>query len=259
MDCIPPDSSVHGILQARILEWVAMPSSRESPWPSLVKLTQSISNAKIIIFPHSSMNQNKYVLCVHNSPGRQQHLSDLVDVGRSRGGVFLLVSERKAKDHQLKHQSPGEATALPESMVRPSLEESHSSGPARTQSRGWQEADAPEVRAPAAPAPSHSCWSSCRGSPAEPTFCLGSAPCFPVFLACLPRRLDANRISSVPPSCFRGLHSLRHLWLDDNALTEIPVQALRSLSALQAMTLALNKIHHIPDYAFGNLSSLVVL
>ena len=30
MDCSPPGSSVHGILQARILEWVAMPSSRES-------------------------------------------------------------------------------------------------------------------------------------------------------------------------------------------------------------------------------------
>ena len=30
MECNPPDSSVHGILQARILEWVAMPSSRGS-------------------------------------------------------------------------------------------------------------------------------------------------------------------------------------------------------------------------------------
>ena len=28
MDCTPPGSSVHGILQARILEWVAMPFSR---------------------------------------------------------------------------------------------------------------------------------------------------------------------------------------------------------------------------------------
>jgi len=28
MDCSQPGSSVHGILQARILEWVAMPSSR---------------------------------------------------------------------------------------------------------------------------------------------------------------------------------------------------------------------------------------
>ena len=30
MVCSPPGSSVHGILQARILEWVAMPSSRGS-------------------------------------------------------------------------------------------------------------------------------------------------------------------------------------------------------------------------------------
>ena len=29
-DCNPPDSSVQGVLQARIMEWVAMPSSRES-------------------------------------------------------------------------------------------------------------------------------------------------------------------------------------------------------------------------------------
>lgn len=79
------------------------------------------------------------------------------------------------------------------------------------------------------------------------------------FISFSPRRLDANHINYVPPNCFNGLVSLRHLWLDDNSLTEIPVQAFRSLPALQAMTLALNKIHYIPDYAFGNLSSLVVL
>ena len=33
MDHSLPSSSVHGILQARILEWVAMPSSRGSSWP----------------------------------------------------------------------------------------------------------------------------------------------------------------------------------------------------------------------------------
>ena len=31
MDCSPPGSSVHGILQARILEWVAMPTSGDLP------------------------------------------------------------------------------------------------------------------------------------------------------------------------------------------------------------------------------------
>ena len=33
MDCSPPGSSVHGILQARILEWVAIPFSRKSSQP----------------------------------------------------------------------------------------------------------------------------------------------------------------------------------------------------------------------------------
>ena len=33
MDCSPPGSSVHGILQVRILEWVAIPFSRGSSHP----------------------------------------------------------------------------------------------------------------------------------------------------------------------------------------------------------------------------------
>ena len=33
MDCSPPGSSVRGILQARILEWVTIPYSRGSSWP----------------------------------------------------------------------------------------------------------------------------------------------------------------------------------------------------------------------------------
>ena len=35
MDCSPPASSVRGVLQARILEWVAMPSSGGSSGPRI--------------------------------------------------------------------------------------------------------------------------------------------------------------------------------------------------------------------------------
>ena len=35
MDCSPPGSSVHGILQARVLEWVAIPSSGDLPNPGI--------------------------------------------------------------------------------------------------------------------------------------------------------------------------------------------------------------------------------
>ena len=34
MDCSLPGSSIHGILQAKILEWVAIPFSRESSQPA---------------------------------------------------------------------------------------------------------------------------------------------------------------------------------------------------------------------------------
>ena len=33
MDCSPPGSSVHGILQARMLEWIAISFFRGSSWP----------------------------------------------------------------------------------------------------------------------------------------------------------------------------------------------------------------------------------
>ena len=33
VDCSPPGSSIHRILQARILEWVAVPSSKGSSQP----------------------------------------------------------------------------------------------------------------------------------------------------------------------------------------------------------------------------------
>ena len=50
MDCSPPGSSVHEILQARILEWVAMPSSRGSSWPG-IRLVSLVSPALAGRFP----------------------------------------------------------------------------------------------------------------------------------------------------------------------------------------------------------------
>ena len=45
MDCSLPSSSVHGILQARILEWVAMPSSKgysqPRDWTQLFRIAGS--------------------------------------------------------------------------------------------------------------------------------------------------------------------------------------------------------------------------
>ena len=62
MDCSPPDSSVHGVLQARILEWVAMPFSRESSQPrgqtSLLRLLYWQAGSLSLAPPGSPWIQN---------------------------------------------------------------------------------------------------------------------------------------------------------------------------------------------------------
>ena len=52
MDCSPPGSSVHGILQTRILEWVAMPSSRGSSWARDRTLVSCVSCIASGFFTH---------------------------------------------------------------------------------------------------------------------------------------------------------------------------------------------------------------
>ena len=54
MDCSPRGCSVHGILQTKILEWVAMPSSRGSSWPR-----QGLNQCSLMSFLLAAL-QNAY-------------------------------------------------------------------------------------------------------------------------------------------------------------------------------------------------------
>ena len=54
MDCSPPGSCVHGILQARILEWVAISFSNAWKWKVKVK---SLSHARLLVTPWTAAHQ----------------------------------------------------------------------------------------------------------------------------------------------------------------------------------------------------------
>ena len=54
MDCSPPGSSVHGISQAKILEWVAVPFTRGSSWPRDWTCTSCIAGGILITEPPSN-------------------------------------------------------------------------------------------------------------------------------------------------------------------------------------------------------------
>ena len=60
MDCSPPDSSVHGILQARILEWVAISFSKGSSWPR--QGSNPVSYASCIGRQVTIYNESPYIL-----------------------------------------------------------------------------------------------------------------------------------------------------------------------------------------------------
>ena len=74
MDCSPPGSPVHGLLQARILEWVTIPLSRRSFWPG----------------NWTPVWATREVLLALSMDG----ITDLMDMGL--GGLRELVMDREA-------------------------------------------------------------------------------------------------------------------------------------------------------------------
>ena len=82
MDCSTPGSSVHGIIQARILEWVDIPFSREyvdssaqslsrvrlfvTPWTAALQASQSFTTSRSLLKLKSIasvMPSNRLILC----------------------------------------------------------------------------------------------------------------------------------------------------------------------------------------------------
>ena len=63
-DCSLPGSSVHGVLQARILEWVAISSSRGSPRPRDRTCVSCI--VRQILYQWATREANKRILYIAN-------------------------------------------------------------------------------------------------------------------------------------------------------------------------------------------------
>ena len=62
IDCNLPDPSVHEILQARILEWIAMPFSRGSSQPRDPNWVSSLLYLQARSFPLAPPEKPKYLL-----------------------------------------------------------------------------------------------------------------------------------------------------------------------------------------------------
>ena len=94
MDCCPPGSSVHRILQARILEWVAMPSSSRSSRPRDRTPVSCIFCYLPVVFYNSRKVWKSYTFSVFKCPAA--FLALYVVFGKHFGAlVNILVNGEK--------------------------------------------------------------------------------------------------------------------------------------------------------------------
>ena len=96
MDCSPPDFSVHGILQARILEWVSMSSSRVSSWPrDWIGVSYVSYIVTWVLYQYCHLRRQKkswdrVIILVENSLNKEAHLQPLTSCKTLRKLVCLL-------------------------------------------------------------------------------------------------------------------------------------------------------------------------
>ena len=99
LDCSPPGSFVHGILQARILEWVAMPSSRESSQPrdgTCVSCVFLPSQADSLSLSHPGSPKQEYrKIC----PLRLDSRSHLTTPGMGSSKHLAMSSSQMGRPH----------------------------------------------------------------------------------------------------------------------------------------------------------------
>ena len=110
MDCSPPGSSVHGILQARIMEWVAIPFSQGFPNPGIKPMSPTLQADSLLSEPPGKPQMNRFYLYFQlgfcffwsaTSASLRTISTGLVILCNSRRGAFLNT---KVAQHQGKSQ-----------------------------------------------------------------------------------------------------------------------------------------------------------
>ena len=105
MDCSPPSSSVHGILQARILEWVAIPSPGHLPQPGTEARSPALQVDSLPSKPPGKTFNLNYLL---NSPiSKYSHIGgSTCEVGEN---TVLSIKKKvvffTSQSHQAKYQN----------------------------------------------------------------------------------------------------------------------------------------------------------
>ena len=112
----PPGSSLHGILQARILEWVAMSFSRESPQPrdqtQVSHASGGLLHWRWILYQLSQQPESPFIFSYHCV--RHNHFKiRVISQGRlSQTHVVLLIWQRENASSTISWKVLNDLTSL---------------------------------------------------------------------------------------------------------------------------------------------------
>ena len=113
MDCSPPGSSVRGILQARMLEWAAAPSSRGSSRPGDGTLVSCVSCLGSGLFTASATQGRGTISCLSSTlkvqrkaPATAVTLDSRGPMGPRRGPSWMPVSTPESPPAQQRKPLP---------------------------------------------------------------------------------------------------------------------------------------------------------
>ena len=109
MDCSPPGSSVHGILQARILEWVTISFSRDLPSPGIEPRSPTLQADALASEPPGKPHASKVMLKTLHARLQYYVNQELPDI--QAGFRKRLRNQRSSCQHLLDHR---ESKGIPE-------------------------------------------------------------------------------------------------------------------------------------------------
>ena len=107
MDCSLPGSSTHGILQARILEWVALPSPGDLPDPGIESESPTLQADPLPSEPLEKLQtQGVLLLVVTSKHACEREHSELNHVSywpMSSFPLFFSKTEARRRSHDSPH------------------------------------------------------------------------------------------------------------------------------------------------------------
>ena len=97
--CSPPSYSVHGILQARMLEWVAIPFSRGSSWPRHRNRVACIAGRFFTVWATQTYLKDTFIQGGISPPKERSMWVDIIlRKGHSISGMCVVLEGRKKKE-----------------------------------------------------------------------------------------------------------------------------------------------------------------